>query len=42
MQTAHYHNSINGHSLRIGAANGLVKQGEHLEKIMLKGGCQAD
>jgi len=34
--------SLSGHSFRVGAALDLLEQGEPLEKIMLKGGWQAD
>ena len=33
---------LSGHSFRVGAALDLLEQGEPLEKIMLKGGWQAD
>ena len=33
---------LSGHSFRVGAALDLLEQGESLERIMLRGGWQAD
>ena len=33
---------LSGHSFRVGAAPDLLENGESLEKIMLRGGWQAD
>ena len=34
--------TLSGHSFRVGAALDLLEQGETLEKIMLRGGWQAE
>ena len=42
LKTSSNKKPLSGHSFRVGAALDLLKQGEPLEKIMLRGGWQTD